>query len=76
MRCDHCGNDYDKAFQVIIEGKTMTFDAFECAIAMAAPKCTDCGCRIIGHGVETGGKMFCCAHCARHDGQDGVKDRA
>ena len=25
-----------------------------------------CGCRVIGHGVETTvGRMFCCAHCAR-----------
>ena len=23
-RCDSCGNDYDKAFQVIAAGKTMT----------------------------------------------------
>ena len=24
MRCDHCGNDYDKSFQLIAAGKTMT----------------------------------------------------
>jgi hypothetical protein len=23
-----------------------------------------CKCRIIGHGVEAKGKMFCCEHCA------------
>lgn len=76
MRCDHCGNDYDKAFQVIVGGKTMTFDAFECAIAMAAPECAHCRCRIIGHGVETGDKIYCCAHCARHNGDQQLKDRA
>ena len=27
-RCDACGNDYDKSFQVIKAGKTMTFDSF------------------------------------------------
>ena len=28
-RCDVCGNDYDKAFQVTQQGRTMTFDSFE-----------------------------------------------
>ena len=30
--CDVCGNEYDKAFQVMRQGRTMTFDSFECAI--------------------------------------------
>ena len=30
--CEVCGNDYDKAFQVMMAGKTHTFDSFECAI--------------------------------------------
>jgi len=29
-----------------------------------------------GHGVEAGGRMFCCAHCARESGATGVVDRA
>ena len=37
MRCDVCGNDYDKSFQVVQLGKTMTFDSFECAIHALAP---------------------------------------
>ena len=36
-RCDHCGNDYDKAFQVVRNGSSKTFDSFECAIQMMAP---------------------------------------
>lgn len=75
MRCDHCGNDYDKSFQLIAAGKTMTFDSFECAIQMVAPKCAHCQCRIVGHGVETNGEMFCCAHCARQSGETGLVDR-
>ncbi len=51
-KCDMCGNDYDKAFQITTGGKTHTFDSFECAIHMMAPGCTHCGCKIIGHGVE------------------------
>ena len=53
--CDTCGNDYDRAFQVIKEGRTYTFDSFECAIQALAPTCAHCNCRIIGHGVEQGG---------------------
>ena len=73
--CDNCGNDYDKAFQVTLAGKTHTFDAFECAIHMLAPVCNHCGCRIIGHGVEDHGKMFCCVHCAEATGVVGLVDR-
>ena len=76
MRCDHCGNDYDKSFQLIAAGKTMTFDSFECAIQMVAPSCAHCRCRIVGHGVEADGAIFCCAHCARQSGETGLVDRA
>ena len=72
--CDVCGNEYDKAFQVMRQGRTMTFDSFECAIHAMAPDCAHCGCKIVGHGVEAGGEMFCCAHCAGHKG--GIRDRA
>ena len=75
MRCDVCGNDYDKAFQVIAQGRTMTFDAFECAIHALAPRCGHCQCMVVGHGVESDGVIFCCAHCARGEGVDRVRDR-
>ncbi len=74
--CDRCGNDYDKAFQVIREGRTSTFDSFECAIAAVAPRCGHCDCPIIGHGVEEDGAIYCCAHCARQTGATEVQDRA
>lgn len=73
--CDVCGNDYDKAFQVVHGGKSHTFDSFECAIHLLAPQCAHCRCRIIGHGLEADGSMFCCASCARHAGQAGLSDR-
>ena len=76
MRCDSCGNDYDKAFQVTKGGKTYTFDSFECAIHKLAPTCAQCGMRIIGHGLEAGdGRMFCCDHCAEGAGVKGLRDR-
>jgi hypothetical protein len=73
--CENCGNDYDKAFTVARDGKTLTFDCFECAITMLAPRCKRCGTRIIGHGVETDGTFYCCAHCAEQDGETGFEDR-
>lgn len=76
-RCDVCGNDYDKAFQLVLaDGTRGTYDSFECAIHAAAPTCEHCGCRIIGHGAESDGRFFCCAHCAGHAGVEGIEDRA
>jgi hypothetical protein len=73
--CEVCGNDYDKFFEVVQAGATHIFDSFECAIHALAPTCEHCGCRIMGHGVETEGRMFCCAHCAHEAGVQGVVDR-
>jgi hypothetical protein len=64
-RCEVCGNDYDKSFEVVAAGATHTFDSFECAIHQLAPVCEHCSCRVIGHGVEVDGRFYCCAHCAR-----------
>lgn len=38
-----------------------TYDSFECAVDAMAPECAHCHCRILGHGVEANGVMFCCA---------------
>lgn len=75
-KCETCGNDYDKAFEVTISGRKHLFDSFECAIHLLAPICPHCGCRILGHGVEKEEKIFCCAHCASEAGAAGLKDRA
>jgi hypothetical protein len=74
-KCEVCGNDYDKAFQITRAGRTHTFDSFECAIHALAPSCAHCGCRIIGHGMEAAGKFYCCAHCAHESGVTGLDDR-
>lgn len=74
--CHTCGNVYDKAFEVHLDGKVYLFDCFECAIHTLAPTCAHCGCRIIGHGGEAEGKFFCCAHCAEMSGEHALRDRA
>ena len=37
MKCEVCGNDYDKVFVVEMGGARHTFDSFECAIHALAP---------------------------------------
>ena len=74
--CEVCGNDYDKTLEINFDGEVHTFDSFECAVHALAPRCAHCGCRILGHGLEADGEMFCCAHCARHTGVTAVRDRA
>lgn len=74
--CEHCGNDYDKSFQVVMADGAHTFDSFECAIHTLAPRCAHCECRIIGHGLEKAGTFYCCAHCAEQSGAGGLRDRA
>lgn len=76
MRCDTCGNDFDKPLEITYLGKRHTFDSFECAIAKLAPRCGHCGCRIIGHGVEAEGVAYCCSHCAREVGHEAMSDSA
>jgi hypothetical protein len=75
-RCETCGNDYDKAFEIVMHGTTHTFDSFECAIEALAPRCAHCNCRILGHGMEKQARMFCCAHCANASGAREMRDRA
>ncbi|CAN5573628.1 hypothetical protein BH24ACT26_BH24ACT26_21830 [soil metagenome] len=77
-KCETCGNDYDKAFAITPAGESdpHIFDSFECAIHALAPTCSHCGCKVIGHGVEAGGSVYCCAHCADQEGAEGLSDRA
>jgi hypothetical protein len=75
-KCDVCGNEYERAFQVVMDGRTHNFDSFECAIHKLAPACAHCGCKIVGHGIEANGTYYCCAHCATKSGAKGIVDNA
>jgi len=75
--CEVCGNDYDKTFEVIArDGGRHVFDSFECAVDTVAPRCEVCEVRILGHGVEQEGAIYCCANCARKAGATEVRDNA
>ena len=63
--CEICGNEYRKMLEIRYQGRVGNFDSFECAIHALAPTCEHCGCRVIGHGVELGDRIFCCATCAQ-----------
>ena len=73
--CEVCGNDYDKSFEVTMAGDRHVFDCFECAIHALAPVCPHCSTRIVGHGVEAKGEIFCCVHCANEEGVTQLRDR-
>src|SRR5688500_15000013 len=64
QKCTVCGGTYKDMLEVRYQGETRAFDSFECAIQALAPACAHCGCKVIGHGVEEGGAVFCCRHCA------------
>jgi hypothetical protein len=77
ISCETCGNEYDKAFRVVTsDGEDHVFDSFECAIQALAPTCSHCRCRVIGHGMESDLKFYCCAHCAQSSGLPEMRDRA
>lgn len=74
--CEVCHNQYDKTFDIVAHGEKHTFDSFECAIFALAPRCHNCKCTVIGHGVEKDNVIYCCANCARLEGKTGLRDRA
>jgi len=63
-RCDTCGHDYDKTFEVARDDRVYTFHSLECAAVALAPKCTYCGCRVLGHGPVARTSDIACYACA------------
>jgi hypothetical protein len=74
--CEVCGNLYDKPIEILHLGEKHIFDSFECAISALAPVCAHCGVRVIGHGLEAEGEIYCCNFCATRHGETRLQDRA
>lgn len=72
--CESCGNRYAHPLRVRIDGAEHIFDCFECAIHALAPRCSNCGVRVLGHGVEVNNTIYCSAHCGRTKGERSLCD--
>ena len=66
-RCEVCGNSAGKCFEVHLGGEKHVFDSFECAMRAFRLHCVNCGCEIVGHGVQAGNRVFCSQQCAAED---------
>ena len=75
-KCETCGKDYEKAFQVVMDGTVHAFDCFQCAILMLAPVCAQCGTAIIGKGIERKREIYCGEQCARQMGALAMAEQA
>jgi len=73
-RCENCGNEYARPITVTLDGRSHEYDSFECAIHALAPRCEHCDTPVVGHGVENGSHVYCCASCARSAGALGLID--
>lgn len=73
-QCESCGNKFEGAFEVLMQGNHHIFDSFECAINTLAPECAHCGNMIIGHGVEAHEHVYCCAHCANSESEKRISE--
>ena len=75
-KCSTCGNAYDGTLKIHMKGKVHTFDSFEWAFHLLAPRCKNCNIRILGHGVESGSDIYCCSACARVFGVTDFRDHS
>jgi hypothetical protein len=73
-KCEACGNEYQRTFVIRMPDGEHIFDSFECAIVTVAPRCATCNLPIVGHGIEGDSAVYCCAHCARADGEKNAVD--
>jgi hypothetical protein len=72
-KCEVCGNEYDKALTLLLPGIATPSIVSNARFRRSHRSAT--ASRVIGHGVEVGGRFFCCAHCARLATSADVKDR-
>ena len=63
-KCEVCGNEYDKSFEVMVGDQKHVFDSFECAMSAFAPHCGTCGCKLTGQAVVLGDTIYCSYACA------------
>ena len=62
--CEVCGKSQEHYLEVHLGGERHIFDSFECAISGLMPKCSLCGCLLLGAGVQVGDRLYCSYACA------------
>lgn len=62
--CEVCGKGDEGCFEVLLGGERHIFDSFECAMRGMMPKCSFCGCQVVGHGVHDADNFYCSYLCA------------
>lgn len=67
VSCEVCGNSRKQCFEVRLGDERHVFDSFECAMRALSPKCTHCGCQLIGQGVQVEQVLYCSYSCANAD---------
>lgn len=58
-RCEVCGKNEDRCFDVHLGGERHVFDSFECVIRGLMPKCSICGCLMASPGIAVESIMVC-----------------
>ncbi len=64
VSCEVCGNNQGQFFEVHLGGERHVFDSFECAMRAFSPRCHQCGCELLGHGIVLGDALYCSYECA------------
>ena len=63
MNCTICDDQYGRSCRIPADDELHFMDSFECAFYTVAPRCRCCDRRIVDHGIETWGNIFCCTPC-------------
>jgi hypothetical protein len=65
-KCACCGGDLGPhPVGLRYRGRESVFCSFGCAVVQAAPACWACGAKVLGRGVQVGGRSYCSASCAQ-----------
>lgn len=62
--CDECGNEYDEAFEVRLQGQPESFDSLACALEAMTPRCAHCDARVEEPAASWGDRVYCSPNCA------------
>ncbi|MGC3999136.1 MAG: hypothetical protein QM767_17505 [Anaeromyxobacter sp.] len=63
-RCACCGGELGRyPIGLKYRGRESVFCSFACAVIQAAPACFSCGTKVLGQGLQSGGRTYCSSSC-------------